>query len=119
MARNFVLHCDDGSEKPVPFKWIICSSRDGHGKSTRYLGAFSAEQMREDPDFAEDYFSGAYDRACDDCAGSGKEKVADLSKMNKADREAWHAQCRDIAEMHAIHRAETAAERWAEERGAY
>lgn len=72
----------DGSvaETPLPTKWVICETCKGEGKSTAYLGAFSAEEMlEEDLEFIEDYVSGFYDRCCDECGGTGKVREADLA----------------------------------------
>lgn len=105
---------DDGRE--LPFRWVICNSCRGHGKSSAYLGAFTGDQMREDPDFAEDYRNGLYDRACDCCGGAGKVKAADLAKMSKADRKAYGKQQREFAEVDAIERQERLMEGgWREE----
>lgn len=56
----------------LPARWFICSHCDGHGKSSAYLGAFSMEDLAEDPDFAEEYFAGGYDKPCPECQGTGK-----------------------------------------------
>lgn len=101
-----VLYCDDDTEKELPFKWVICGTCRGHGKSSAYLGAFTGDQMREDPDFAEEYMAGGYDRTCDECGGSGKVKVVDMKAMTKADRVAYRAQQRSFAEVRAIERQE-------------
>jgi hypothetical protein len=107
MTRTPILYCDDtDSEIELPFKWIICGACDGHGKSSAYLGAFTGEQMREDPDFADDYRRGFYDRACDDCGGTGKVKVADFSRMTKQQRRDYRKQQRDSAEIDRIQQQE-------------
>lgn len=59
--------------------WSICSSCEGEGKSSAYLGDFSQSDMAEDPEFAEAYFDGAYDRACPDCKGLGR--VEELNEL--------------------------------------
>lgn len=100
------LYDDDGGERELPFTWRICCGCNGHSKSSAYLGAFTGEQMREDPEFAEDYMAGRYDRACDKCGGSGKVKVADLKAMSKQDRKAYREQQRELTEMRAVERAE-------------
>lgn len=51
--------------------WSICHACSGEGKSSSYLGDVT-EMVNEDPDFAENYFAGDYDRACASCKGSGK-----------------------------------------------
>lgn len=87
-----VLYNGDDTETPLPTKWHICPQCEGRGHSSGYLGAFTGEQMREDPEFAEDYMAGKYDRACDTCGGSGKVEVVDRKQLTKAQRRAWDAQ---------------------------
>ena len=70
------LHLPDGGVRLLPYTWGICDTCRGHGTSSAYLGAFTAQEITEDPDFAQDYFDGRYDRRCEDCKGTGK--VQDL-----------------------------------------
>lgn len=95
---------------PLPHKWEICGGCRGEGKSSAYLGAFTREDMEEEgPEFMEDYCSGFYDRACDECGGSGKVAVVDRARMTKDQRKAYDAQCREEAEYQAIAEAERRA----------
>lgn len=67
---------DDGESEPreveLPAHWQICRRCRGEGTSSAHLGAFTREDFDEDPDFAEDYMEGGYDRPCEACDGSGK-----------------------------------------------
>lgn len=65
---------DEGVEHEVtlPAHWRICDRCRGDGKTSAHLGSFSAEDMWEDPDFAQDYKDGVYDTACEACGGTGK-----------------------------------------------
>ena len=56
----------------LPGNWEICGDCRGEGASCAYLGAFTREQMEEDPEFFHDYMKGDYDRTCEFCGGSGK-----------------------------------------------
>lgn len=95
MAKQPILFCDDGSEIELPSKWVICSCCDGHGKSSAYLGAFTRDDLDDEGiDFQEDYFAGRYDRACDDCGGTGKVLIADYERMTPDQRAAYDDQCR-------------------------
>lgn len=106
--RTPTLFEDDGAEIELPFKWTICSTCQGHGKSSTYLGAYTCDDMAEaGPEFYDDYMRGYYDRPCDACEGLGRVKVADLSKMTKDQQREYRAQCRAEREC----RAEEAAER--------
>jgi hypothetical protein len=90
------LICDDGTEVELPSRWEICGRCRGEGKSSAYLGAFTQSDMDEaGPEFLEDYVSGAYDRACDRCDGTGKVRRVDWSKLTRAQRKAWNEQVRD------------------------
>ncbi len=60
-----------------PSRWHICDECGGEGRSSAHLGAFSMAELGDDPEFAEAYFAGAYDRACPCCKGSGKVKAID------------------------------------------
>jgi hypothetical protein len=68
---------EEGDEEitvELPASWHVCP--DCSGRGTTYLGwaakdqpAFSAEELWDDPDFAEDYMSGGYDQQCPGCKG--------------------------------------------------
>lgn len=114
--NSITLYDDDGGERELPFRYVICGQCEGHGRSSAYLGAFTGDQMREDPDFADDYRAGVYDRSCETCGGSGKVKVVDRAKCSKADLAAYDAQQRESAECDAIQRQERLMEGgWREE----
>ena len=100
-----VLYTDENPDEPrkLPTVWEICASCGGEGTTTRHIecdgGGFTASEWAEacddDPDFAEDYFGGRYDRPCPDCNGSGKVKVVDLDRLSAEDRAAYEAQCEE------------------------
>lgn len=111
MAKALVLFRDEGAdgdvEIAIPTRWVICGCCEGSGKSSAYLGAFTCNDMAEaGPEFHDDYMAGRYDRACDACEGAGKVQVADYSKMSKADRDEYRAQCRADREVDAEHAME-------------
>ena len=97
-----VLYNADDTTTELPFRWEICSTCRGHGKSSAYLGAYTQSEMDEQgPEFFEDYMAGRYDRACDDCSGEGKVKRVDWSKLTKAQKKAWNDQARADREVRA------------------
>jgi len=56
----------------IPAKYEVCSLCEGAGKHVNPSidsHGISAHDMYEDPDFAEDYFSGVYDVPCNQCKG--------------------------------------------------
>jgi DnaJ-class molecular chaperone len=117
MTKTPTLYCDDDTKRELPFTWEICHACSGHGKSSAYLGAYTRDEMEEQgSEFIEDYCAGHYDRTCDNCGGSGKVKVADESRMSKADRKAYREQCDADHEIRALERAERLFEGgWREE----
>lgn len=106
MRRDLVIYNGDDSETPIPCKWVICGTCRGEGKSSAYLGAFTADQMAEDPDFADEYMAGGYDRTCDECGGRGSVQVADRKAMSADMRREWDAQEQARRECNAIERQE-------------
>jgi len=110
MTSNKVLFMPDGSEIEVPTRWAICGLCEGHGLSSAHLGSFTASEFQSacdcDPNFAEDYRSGAYDRRCENCGGSGKVVVVDLDKLTSEHRKQYKEQCEADAEFRAEQDAE-------------
>lgn len=61
--------------KAKPYHGIqICPCCEGVGSTSAWLGDVS-DSLREDPEFADAYVAGAYDRPCEDCNGSGRQHV--------------------------------------------
>ena len=89
MSRNQLLLTVHGRHEPMevsfPAKWVICGACEGHATTTRHIecdgGGFTASEWADacddDPDFAEDYFGGRYDRPCPDCDGLGRVQAID------------------------------------------
>lgn len=111
MSKDLILYKDDGSEKVLPFRWAICGSCEGHGKTSRHVecdggGFTSSEWAEQDDEFKEDYIRGRYDRPCASCSGTGKVKVADRSQMSKKDLKEWRQQCEENRQTDEIERQE-------------
>jgi len=79
-CEHYDHEADDVVTTSLPARWEICGECDGDGKSSAYLGDFSMDDLNEDPDFAEEYFAGRYDRACPCCKGAGKVLVVDRER---------------------------------------
>jgi len=106
--KQIGFYNDDEEFVAVPHLWDICPCCNGNGTECGYLGSFSSEDMSDaGPDFADDYFSGAYDRQCDGCEGAGKVMYPDYAKMTPAMATAYRLERQIDADM----RAEEAAER--------
>lgn len=97
---------EDFPDEQIPFKRIVCPQCDGRGTSSLYLGSFSGDDMYEDPDFAEDYFRGNYDRTCESCDGRNVVEIIDVERLDPEVREEYEEWMRDGYESDAIYRAE-------------
>lgn len=78
-TKHVTYSDDEGVEHEIelPAHWVICSRCSGEGHTSLHLGAFTREQLDEDPDFTEDYMAGNYDKPCEACGGSGKVQEID------------------------------------------
>lgn len=115
MTATLVYLDDEGDdvEVDVPVKFGVCPTCDGKGTHVNPsidCGGLSQEDFAEDPEFAEDYFSGAHDVQCYQCGG--KRVVPEINEgaltndQKKAVKEMEQDQ-RDRAD----HEAECHAER--------
>ena len=106
MLSNFTVTDPEGDEIKLPTRWEICSTCRGEGRSSAYLGAFSGEDMAEDPDFARDYMNGAYDRACDTCGGDGKVRAVDEDRLTPELLALYEEEVREEADYQSMCRME-------------
>lgn len=94
--KTRTIEDDNGNETEiqVPCKWIICGYCQGNGKHSRDLGAITSSEWADewDEESRENYLSGAYDKSCEECHGSGKVLEEDYSTLSKIDRELLEAQ---------------------------
>jgi len=80
------------SEIEVPAKYEVCPECEGFGTElccSLKGHAFSAEEMHEDPDFAEAYFRGDYDVPCSCCNGRTTVAVPDMTGQPLSITKAW------------------------------
>jgi RecJ-like exonuclease len=108
----------DALKASFPARWVICPACEGHATTTRHIecdgGGFTADEWAEacgdDEDFADDYFSGRYDRPCPDCNGLGRIMVIDEDQVTGWREtillKAYRAQQRDSREIDAMQEAE-------------
>lgn len=109
---TFEYEDGDGEERvgEIPTKFEVCPTCDGKGKHVNPNiddNGLGAEDFAEDPDFAEDYFSGVHDVTCYDCGGKRVVPVPDEDRADKDLLKHYHAGL----ESDATYAAECAAER--------
>ena len=113
MTMTFVLEIH-GIEEEVefPFQWKVCDLCDGKGTHVNPsidAGGLSQDDFDEDPEFKEEYFSGAYDVPCNKCKGRTTFPEIDeeaCDEVQKIELEAYHKQQEEEAQFEAESRAE-------------
>lgn len=104
-----VLYLEDGTEKPLPTRWVVCPVCAGKGSHVNPAidgHGLTAEDFDQDPDFAEDYAAGVYDQTCNKCLGRTTVRAVDLDRLSPEDLAAYQRQQREAAECDAIARSE-------------
>ena len=108
---TFELTDDEGFETTVtlPGKYEVCPRCKGVGKHDHpaFSNGLTREDFADDPDFAGDYFDGAYDVPCSRCDGNRVVCVPDedvLSKEQAAQLEEHRENMRIEAEDRAWER---------------
>ena len=104
-----VLYLEDGTEKPLPTRWVVCPVCDGKGSHVNPAidgHGLTAEDFDQDPDFAEDYAAGVYDQVCNKCEGRTTVRAVDLDRLSPEDLAAYQRQQREEANLRAMERAE-------------
>ena len=102
--KTITIYNAEGEEQELflPTHREVCPTCDGKGTSSAYLGAFSGDDMREDPEFFEDYMAGRYDRTCEECNGLRVIEVVDIDKMPAADRALYEEHMREEASYNSM-----------------
>lgn len=96
----------------VPAIREVCSRCDGSGvhDPAAFSNGFTGEELDQDPDFRENYFSGRYDVRCEVCNGRNVVDVPDLEFLENKYPRILNAFYRNEDER-AAHEAECAMER--------
>lgn len=100
-------------EVVLPFKYEVCSTCNGKGTHVNPsidAGGLSADDFREDPDFAEDYFGGTYDVSCYECHGKNVVPEVDTKNLTP-EQKVWHERLIEMENDRAAWDAEARAER--------
>ncbi len=82
---KFLWTDDEGCEieEQLAAKWEICDTCEGEGKHCQHLGAITQSEFSQwDQEEINSYFSGGYDKQCDDCKGLGKVLAYDWDAID-------------------------------------
>lgn len=82
-------------ERELPWRWGVCPVCEGKGSHVNPAidcNGLTADDFAEDPDFAEDYFSGRYDMPCNGCGGRTTVPVLDEEQCTDDELQAWREQ---------------------------
>jgi hypothetical protein len=105
LIQSVQEHLEEEGLKSLVLHWIVCPQCRGNGSSTLYLGDVT-EMIHEDPDFAEDYWRGHYDRECDTCYGRTTVPEVDENRTDAESLKVWHEWVQDYYETEAIYAME-------------
>lgn len=98
-----LLNFETDEEVTIPTMRIVCPRCDGSGVHDHpaFSNGITQDQFDEDPDFREEYMSGRYDVACEECKGRNvvdtpdrekctPEQIALIDEHAKADRRHYY-----------------------------
>ncbi len=88
----------EGDVITFPAKYEVCETCHGEGKHSHCVdgNGISREEFDEDPDFAESYFAGHYDRQCEECNGKRVVLTIDREHANAEDLALYDAEEEEI-----------------------
>jgi len=93
---------DNEIELSLPTYREVCSRCQGTGTHCNPSidgNGISQEEFDQDPEFEENYFSGAYDVTCNECGGENVVEVVDEEKLKPEDLKAYQRWARNQEEM--------------------
>jgi hypothetical protein len=108
--KAFIDYIGNDEVMTVNLCWEVCGTCNGKGTHVNPgidAHGLSREDFDADPDFREEYFSGAYDIPCNECHGRTTVAIADPDHNTPEALEAVYAILQDRAD----YAAECAAER--------
>ena len=101
----------------IKFKWLICECCKGEGSvenSAFHNGITSSEWSQMHSEEQDAYMAGEYNEPCQECKGTGKIQVADVSVMTFGEKRQYIIEQREAQEDFLINQEidrEIAAER--------
>ena len=111
---NFTRYTDDDDEVEetltLPARMEVCDLCDGTGKVVNPsidAGGLTQDDFDRDPDFAEEYFSGAYDIGCGQCNGSNVIPVVNEAALDDEQKKKYY----QFLEQESFEAAEREADR--------
>jgi hypothetical protein len=101
------VELDDGTEVTLPTRWVICPTCQGNGGHSHHVGCLTHDDFDNwDREEIDNYFSGAYDRECSVCEGTGKIVEVDEARCDPLALWAYHLDLRLEREDEALYAAE-------------
>lgn len=100
----------NGEDVEIPVVYEVCGTCEGKGTHVNPSidsNGLSAEDFADDPDFAEDYFSGRYDQPCNECGGQRVVPAIDVDRAGSELTKIAH----DWIESYYAYQRECEAER--------
>lgn len=99
----------DGQDHILPTHKVVCPTCSGTGKHVNPsidCDGLTREDFDQDPDFREDYFSGAYDVTCYECGGNNVVDAIDWDRVSPELTKAYEDEMDERCEYEAMCRAE-------------
>lgn len=98
--RRMVLELEtvDGDVVTVPARFDVCGTCDGRGAHVNPSidsHGLTRDDFAADPDFADEYFGGAYDVTCNECNGRRVSPVVDEIRATAEQIAAWETAAAD------------------------
>lgn len=114
MSNDIVIFDDEENEIRIKTKYEVCPRCWGEGRHTNPSidgnGITQSEMDELGEDFAEDYFSGAYDVLCEECKGNRVVSVPDKENNTKETLAAYDDYEYEKYQDREMHRMEMMAE---------
>jgi len=85
-SMQFIIETGEGEDIIIPAKYEVCNTCEGKGSHVNPSidsHGLSREDFDDDPDFKENYFSGMYDVACNECKGRRVSPIPDNERMDE------------------------------------
>lgn len=111
---NLRMTVEGFSAISIPARYKICTVCQGQGKSSAYLGEFTASEFDDFFDYEEQeaYFNGAFDKACQACNGDGKIMVPSMAELKLENQKRYRRLKKFMKRVNELLREEEAERRY-------